>query len=334
MQVDSIAKYLKKLEQARVPILWRPYHEMNGDWFWWGGRTGKSSTIALYRQLFDRLVYRHRLTNLIWVWSVDRPNKPEMEFHHFYPGSEYLDVLALDVYRNDFNKTYYDSLLTLSAGKPVVLAEVGNPPSPEILKDQPKWGLYVTWAGMVRNTLKKQYLAIISDPRFLSLEDSMYRALTAPYRNACGLDPLPFPLKEPADFSGEWIINEEKSDFGIWGASSLPYKMKVVQNLDTLNVQRTVLLEYADDRITEERLTLDGKECKSEFSNLPRVTTAQFREGGDTLVIHSKITMGQTFEIVSKETWTIQEQGAILSIQQTSSSYWGERNITMVFDLR
>ncbi|OFY59257.1 MAG: hypothetical protein A2Y87_01485 [Bacteroidetes bacterium RBG_13_46_8] len=332
MQVDSIAKYLKKLEQARIPILWRPYHEMNGDWFWWGGRTGKSSTIALYRQLFDRLVYRHRLTNLIWVWSVDRPNKPEMEFHHFYPGSEYLDVLALDVYRNDFNKTYYDSLSALSAGKPVVLAEVGNPPSPEILKDQPKWGLYVTWAGMVRNTLRKQYRAILDDPRYLSLEDSRYCELTVPYRTACRLDPLPFRLKEPADFSGEWIINEEKSDFGIWGASNLPYKMMVVQSLDTLYVKRTVLLEYADDRITEERLTLDGKECQSEFRNLLRVTTAQFREGGDTLVIHSNVTTGQTFEIVSKETWTTQEQGAILSIQQTSSSYWGERNIKMVFN--
>ena len=37
-QVDTIAVYLKKLQDAHVPILWRPYHEMNGDWFWWGGR--------------------------------------------------------------------------------------------------------------------------------------------------------------------------------------------------------------------------------------------------------------------------------------------------------
>ena len=337
MQVDSVAKYLKKLEEARVPILWRPYHEMNGDWFWWGGRTGKSSTIALYRQLFDRLVYRHRLTNLIWVWSVDRPNKPEMEFHHFYPGSEYLDVLSLDVYRNDFNKKYYDSLLVLSAGKPVILAEVGNPPSPEILKDQPKWGLYVTWAGMVRNTLKKQYLAIISDPRFLSLEDSMYRALTAPYRNACGLDPLPFQLKEPADFSGEWIINEEASSLGNTGASSLPYKLTIAQSEHEIVISRTVILEFADDRITEERLIPDGREHVSEIMNNMRVTTARYTDGMDTLVIESRITMQReerTFESITRETWTLQEQGVMLTIQQYSTSFWGERNITMVFDRR
>jgi hypothetical protein len=42
----------------------------------------------------------------------------------------------------------------------------------------------------------------------------------------------------------------------------------------------------------------------------------------------------QTFEMDSKETWTLEEQGAILSIQQYSSSPWGERNIRMVFNRR
>jgi hypothetical protein len=260
-----------------------------------------------------------------------------MEFHNFYPGSKYIDILSLDVYGNDFNKTYYDSLLAVSAGKPVVLAEVGSPPSPEIVKDQPKWGFYVTWAGMVRNTLRNQYKAILNDPHYLNLEDSAYRELTAPYRAACGLAPLPFPVKVPADFSGEWIINEEKSLFGNFGASSLPYKMSIAQNELELTIKRIMVLEYADDRINEERLTLDGKECRSEIMNSPRITTAQFNEGGDTLVIHSKVTMtrgNQTFEMVSKEIWTLEEQGAILSVEQTSSSYWGERNIRMVYNRR
>jgi hypothetical protein len=33
-QVDAVAGYLKQLQEARVPVLWRPDHEMNGDWFW------------------------------------------------------------------------------------------------------------------------------------------------------------------------------------------------------------------------------------------------------------------------------------------------------------
>ena len=55
-QVDAIVPYLKKLEEARVPLLWRPFHEMNGTWFWWGGRRGEYGTAAMYKMMFDRLV--------------------------------------------------------------------------------------------------------------------------------------------------------------------------------------------------------------------------------------------------------------------------------------
>ncbi len=141
-QVDAIAVFLKQLEDAHVPVLWRPYHEMNGDWFWWGGRG--ADTVALYRQIFDRLVNHHHLTNLVWVWSMDRVSKPGMEHEKYFPGIEYVDVLGLDVYGNDFAQSYYESLESLSQGKPITLAEVGNPPSLEILKAQPKWTYFVT----------------------------------------------------------------------------------------------------------------------------------------------------------------------------------------------
>lgn len=334
-QVDSIALYLKKLEEAHVPILWRPYHEMNGNWFWWGGRTGEYSTAMLYRQLFDRLVNLHKLSNLVWVWSVDRPNNAGMQFSNFYPGPQYLDVLALDVYGNDFSKTYYDSLLALSGGKPMVLAEVGNPPVPGILDSQPKWGFYVTWAGMVRNTLKKQYEALVNDPRILSLEDAAFRKIVNPYRTACGLDPLPDPANMPADFSGKWIFNEEKSIIHNVGASSLPYKIEIVQDENEIIIKRTVLLEYADDKTTEEKLTLDGKENKSAFMNFQQTTTAQFKQGVDTLFIQSKVVTqraDQRIEMITNENWILQEKGTILSIQQYSSSSRGRRDITMVFD--
>ncbi len=48
-QVDVIAGYLKQLRDAHVPVLWRPYHEVNGNWFWWGGRPGQNGSAALYR---------------------------------------------------------------------------------------------------------------------------------------------------------------------------------------------------------------------------------------------------------------------------------------------
>ena len=334
-QVDSVAVYLKKLQDAHVPVLWRPYHEMNGDWFWWGGRQREYSTRALYIQLFDRLINYHKLNNLIWEWSVDRPNNPEMQFSNFYPGNEYLDILALDVYRNDFNKAYYDSLLALADGKPIVLGEVGNPPASEILTEQPDWAYYVIWAGMVRNTLKKQYDILLSDPRVLSREDTAYCKIIAPYRAVCGLPPLTPKKASPEDFTGTWIFNEEKSILDNNGASNIPCKLEINLTKNELIIQCTNIIEYADNTVTKEVLPLDGTEVHSGFWNSPKITTAFFSEKGDSLNINSKVTFSwdnQTMEAITKEKWTIEKYGKSLSIKQYSLSPWGERNITMVFN--
>jgi mannan endo-1,4-beta-mannosidase len=333
-QVDAIAVHLKELQKARVPILWRPYHEMNGDWFWWGGLQGKYSTQALYRQLFDRLAKHHQLNNLVWVWSVDRPNKPEMQFSNYYPGDKYLDVLALDVYGSDFKQSYYDELVALSKGKPVVLGEVGSPPGLEILNSQPRWGYWVVWAGMARNTSKKQYQTLLQDPRILSQDDPVYWETMAPFRQACGLSPLPVEAR-PVDFSGTWILNEERCVLDNFWTGNLPYKMAITHKENSLSVRRHFVVEWGDDRIAEETSSLDGKEIRSEFFNSPRVTTMKWSADGDALIVESRVTFnrgGQTSEMVTKETWSVRERGRILSIQQSSNSFRGERKITLIFE--
>jgi mannan endo-1,4-beta-mannosidase len=335
-QVDAIAVFLKQLQDAHVPVLWRPYHEMNGDWFWWGGRTGQYSTIALYRQLFDRLVHHHHLTNLIWEWSVDRVSKPGMEHEKFFPGIEYVDVLALDVYGSDFAQSYYDSLVALSQGKPMVLAEVGNPPTPEILARQPRWVYYMTWAGMVRNTSRKQYEILFKDPRVLNLEDPAYATVIEPYRQACGLPPLHFePV--PADFTGSWVINEDKSDFGRMGAGLAPARLDVVQKDNLLTIQTTRTSEYADDQVTEEKLALDGSEAKSEFMNSPRVTTTRRSADGRTILMDSVISFSRGApgaKMTTKDIWQLLDGGRTLSIQRTMTGFRGEQNLTLIFDRR
>lgn len=105
-QVDTIAVYLKQLQEAKFPVLWRPYHEMNGDWFWWGGLVGQYSTIDIYKQLYDWLVDYHKLNNLVWVWK-DRPSMPIRKFSNFYPENKYFDILSLDVYGSDFNQVLF-----------------------------------------------------------------------------------------------------------------------------------------------------------------------------------------------------------------------------------
>jgi mannan endo-1,4-beta-mannosidase len=332
-QVDAIAVFLKQLQDAHVPVLWRPYHEMNGDWFWWGGRTGRYSTAALYRQMFDRFVNYHHLKNLIWVWSVDRPSRPGMEHERYFPGIKYVDVLALDVYGGDFKQSYYDSLVSLSQGKPLALAEVGNPPSPEILAQQPRWTYYMTWAGMVRNTSRKQYDALLADPRVLNLEDEAYAQVTESYRKACGLPPLHFE-PTPADFTGTWVLDEGRSDLGRMGAGAAPSRLDVVQSSDALTVKTTRVLEYADDQVTEERYTLNGAESKSEFMGAPRVTTARLSPDRTSASIESVVTFnrgGTVSTLTIKDRWRLIEGGAVLSIKRSVSSSRGNQELTLVF---
>ncbi len=218
-QVDVIAGYLKQLQDAHIPVLWRPYHEMNGDWFWWGGRLGEHGTAALYRQLYDRMVNYHHLNNLIWIWSLDRPGtNTSRAFTNFYPGQNYFDVAALDCY-GPFEQHYYDDLLQVAHGKVVTLAEVGTPPTLAVLEKQPDWCWWMTWAGFGAggrrpggtnsiagtNSLAPTNAApstnaiaiklLVNDPRSWSLSDEDYRKAIEPIRIAAGY-PVPVPAPE------------------------------------------------------------------------------------------------------------------------------------------
>ena len=117
-QVDSIVIYLKMLQDANIPILWRPYHEMNGIWFWWG-RRGQSFK-QLWRNLYERL-HHHKLNNLIWVWNANAPrNTPGDEaepYEIYYPGHDYVDILATDIYHNDYKQSHYQDLLDVAEGE-------------------------------------------------------------------------------------------------------------------------------------------------------------------------------------------------------------------------
>ena len=73
--VDKIAGYLKELQDAEIPVLWRPYHEMNGDWFWWGKKKGEDGYKKLWSMMYDRFVNFHGLNNLLWVFNTNEFKK-------------------------------------------------------------------------------------------------------------------------------------------------------------------------------------------------------------------------------------------------------------------
>jgi len=286
--------------------------------------------------MFDRYVNVHHLRNLVWVWSVDRVHGSEMEHAKYFPGIDRVDVLALDVYGNDFAQSYYDSLVALARGKPLALAEVGNPPAPEVLEKQPRWTYYMTWAGMVRNTTRSAYDVLMSDPRVLNLDDPKYADVTAGYRAACGL-PQVHAEPAPASFSGLWLLDEAKSQFGRMGAGSAPAYLEIADHGDSLAVRTVRIVEYADNEVTEEDVRLDGSESKSEFMHAPRVTTAHRSANGAVIEMVSTTRFawgpaGTTARETS--TWSLLDHGHSLSVKRSASSPMGQQDSTLVFTRR
>jgi len=145
-QVDVIAFFLKQLKNADVPVIWRPYHEINGEWFWWGKRLGDDGTKKLYRMLYDRLVNFHKLNNLIWVCNFNAIREKVAPYEAVYPGGDVVDILATDVYGGVFDQNDYNQLSALAGDKLIALGEVGVPPSVEKLREQPKWVWLMMWS--------------------------------------------------------------------------------------------------------------------------------------------------------------------------------------------
>ena len=152
-QADTVAVYLKQLGDAGVPVLWRPYHEMNGVWFWWGNHRGENGFKKLWIMMYDYYVNHHRLNNLIWVWDANAPRSvPGDEaypYEEFWPGLEYVDVLAADVYRDDWKQTHHDDLMKLAGGKPIAIGEAAPPPNGDVLSSQAGWTWFMTWGNLV-----------------------------------------------------------------------------------------------------------------------------------------------------------------------------------------
>jgi mannan endo-1,4-beta-mannosidase len=197
--VDVIAGYLAQLRDAHVPVLFRPYHEINGNWFWWGGRPGQDGSAALYRQLYDRFVNVHHLDNLLWVWNANAPNGGNAGvIEAYYPGAQYADVLSMDIY-GEFKQEYYTNILALAGDKPIALGEVGGLPSPEVFEKQPRWTYFMCWSEFIQghNPLDL-VIAVYHAPMVLTRENARLAGPLAAIRKATAERIASEPTAAPA----------------------------------------------------------------------------------------------------------------------------------------
>ncbi len=141
--LDTMAGILRPFCEKQIPILWRPFHEGDGGWFWWGAQ-GADTVKKLYRIMQERYTNLHKLNNLIWVW-----NAPGVEY---YPGDDVVDIISRDMYPpahcHTSRKKEYDELVEITDQKKIVLiGEIGSLPSLRaIVEEGAGWASYMTWS--------------------------------------------------------------------------------------------------------------------------------------------------------------------------------------------
>jgi mannan endo-1,4-beta-mannosidase len=172
--LDSIASELEILRDAHVPVVWRPLHEANGRWFWWGAG-GPEPFKKLWRMEFEVFTVKHHLNNLIWVFSPGA----EVDLAAWYPGDAYVDIVGQDHYPMDGNHgaagDVFDELTKMTRGqKLIALGENGPIPDPKLLvKEHAGWLFFTTWMGSIlfEKTTPEQLREYYNNPYVLNLAD-------------------------------------------------------------------------------------------------------------------------------------------------------------------
>ena len=103
-RVANFAKNVRGADGKLVPMIFRPYHEFDGNWFWWGARhCTPEEFIELWRFTVKYLRDELKVHNFIYAFSPDCLYNSEEDFLKRYPGDEYVDMVGVDNYA-DFGR--------------------------------------------------------------------------------------------------------------------------------------------------------------------------------------------------------------------------------------
>lgn len=152
--VNRLADFLKSLKTdsgTAIPVVFRPYHEMNGSWFWWGANNCTTDEYKdLFRDLVD-LMEEKGVHNVLYAYAPNSLNSPE-EYERFYPGDDYVDILGIDIYNHSGDATFAEKLkndigvmrdFAKTRNKPYALTETGN-----VKPENPNWFTEILYPGI------------------------------------------------------------------------------------------------------------------------------------------------------------------------------------------
>lgn len=162
---DKAADALKELQNNNVTVFWRPFHEFDGQWFWWG-KGGPENFKKLWKMMYNYFTDTKGLNNLIWVLGYtgdyeEYSDGTPKDWADWNPGEEYYDIIGSDSYYNGSNDTYktnkdsFDVLQEMNtSNKPMCYHECGdNIPVMETFKDKgAMWSWFMMWHDHVLQT--------------------------------------------------------------------------------------------------------------------------------------------------------------------------------------
>lgn len=209
-ELAKAADTLQVFEDADVPILWRPLHEIDGGWFWWTDKKTPTNTAKLWRMMFDYFTRERKLDNLIWVYSAGVGKTNTLEYRRgFYPGAKYVDISGIDVYGVDFRKdvdqywAYYNVMAKVSPGKMLALGECDAVPDPD--KTQagklPKWLYALPWWGTPSRRRPPDWALMTMRHDFVVTLDEMPALGSGPIAPQVG-------ILEPRDDGSAWLADK------------------------------------------------------------------------------------------------------------------------------
>ena len=146
--MDNAGNALLELQKRGVTVLWRPFHEFDGAWFWWG-KGGPENFKKLWIMMYNHFTNDLGLNNLIWVLGYSHNGK----MYHgkpdkWYVGDEYCDIVGADTYEvseNGAEKRLYKIVSKITKGnKPLIMHECGLIPQISDFEKVP-WGSFMTW---------------------------------------------------------------------------------------------------------------------------------------------------------------------------------------------
>ena len=254
---------------SELPVLWRPFHEVNNNCFWWSKFSdGADGYKALWQYVYEEL---GNLDNLVWVFSVD----DNYVFNEdYYPGEDYVDVVGMDNY-GDASLNTYDQLLEFN--KPIGITEIGgnSPGNPCVdlwdtnllLKnllldksDYEKIGFFHTWHrpwAMMENITTANEL--LTNPAIIHLEEKKWSLqflkgspvdleINGPNglhidKNTDGITYIEYHSYETTPGDSSAVINILFADTGLYNVQVIPwfsaspsdtYDLYAIYGLDTV----------------------------------------------------------------------------------------------------